>query len=177
MRRHLFPFLVAGVSALAASAHAADGAINSDGSIKGDTCTIAVNGIQAPAATVTLQTLPKNMLDAAGKTAGQTPFKISLTECTSKNSVAAFFKQDGFVDDTTGLLNNTGTAANVHLWLVDANNGNAIRAGDDIQKTASTHYAMPLGAAELLYAVRYYAIGVAGGGTVRGSITYELHYR
>lgn len=186
MPRPLLSLLATALSAFAVSAHATDGTVDFQGSVYLNTCFASVNGVAAPGvATVTLPTLSTSLLATSGKTAGDTTFKINLTGCPPSigkpgqvRGVIAFFEQNGFVDGSTGLLKNTGTATNVRLQLVDAFNGTPIRAGDEIQKSNSTRYAVsyPDGTAELHYAVRYYAVGTTTAGTVRGAVTYSLDY-
>ncbi|MGH8388884.1 MAG: fimbrial protein [Pseudomonas sp.] len=176
MKRTLFQALVACISILAATAHAADGTINFKGSIIGTTCRIAVNGTVAPAAaTVTLPPVGDSLLNAVGKMAIPTNFDIMLSNCTATGKASAYFEAGPGVDTISGHLKNTGTAANVDLQLLDRNNSNAaIRAGQTQAATSRINFVG--GAATLPYTVQYYALGVATVGTVTGSVTYSIIY-
>lgn len=177
MKRILLPALLAGLSALGATAHATDGTINFNGSVIGTTCKITVGGTVAPAAaTVTLAQTGDSTLNVAGKIAMPTPFDMVLTNCTATGKVSAYFETGTGVDTTTGLLKNTGTATNVELQLYDNAIGNTatIKAGQT--QTASTRVQVVGGGATLKYGVQYYATGAATVGTVKGSVTYSIAY-
>jgi major type 1 subunit fimbrin (pilin) len=173
-------FSVLAAAAFAQSALAADGTINFNGEVKDQTCTVTVNGQVSPAvSTITLPTVSSSLLDAAGRTTGQTGFKIGLSACSGPASTAsAFFESGATVDAiTNNLKNTTGTAKLVQLQLVDGANGNAIKAGDTSQITATTATAITANAATLPYAVQYFATGKATAGTVISSVTYSINYK
>lgn len=160
---------------------AADGTINFNGELKAETCTVAVNGAVSPAAsTVTLPTVATSALTAAGQTAGQTAFNIELSDCSGgAATVAAFFEAGSTVDPVSGNLKNTsGSATGVQLRLVDATNGNAIKAGSSEQVTASSRHDIGAsGNVNLPYAVEYFATEATGPGTVVSSVTYSINYQ
>ncbi|KPH00188.1 fimbrial protein [Pseudomonas sp. RIT-PI-q] len=160
-------------------AMASDGTINFTGQLLAATCAINVNGAVSPAAaTVTLPSITASSLSAAGKVAGQTNFIIKLTGCTgTATTAAAFFEAGGGVDPVSGNLKNTGTATNVQLQLVDATSGLAIKAGDAAQLTGNSRVTIASNAANLPYAVQYYATGLATSGTVLGTVTYSVNYQ
>jgi major type 1 subunit fimbrin (pilin) len=177
-KSQIFSLLAA--AAVAQSAVAADGTINFNGEVKDQTCTVAVNGQVSPAiATVTLPTVSSALLNASGKTIGQTGFKIELSSCAGPAlSASAFFESGATVDAiTNNLKNTTGTAKLVQLQLVDGANGNVIKAGDTSQITATTATTITANAATLPYAVQYIATGKATAGTVVSSVTYSINYK
>lgn len=157
-------------------AHAGDGVINFIGKLETQTCTIDVNGVANPAVyTVVLPTVSIDRLATAGATTGQSGFVIGLKNCSSIiGSTAAFFEHGPSVD-TSGNLNNDGTAANVKLQLVDGTSGAVLTVGRPLQNTTK----IPLdanGSARMPYAVQYYATGAATAGTVSSSVTYSIAY-
>lgn len=177
-KSHLLSALIAAVATQ--SAFASDGTINFNGEVKDQTCTVTVNGQISPApSTITLPTVSSSLLDTAGKTTGQTGFKIGLSACSGPATTAsAFFESGATVDAiSNNLKNTTGTAKMVQLQLVDAANGNVIKAGDTSQITATTATAITANSATLPYAVQYFAIGKATAGTVISSVTYSINYK
>lgn len=164
------------------SAHASDGTIKFEGKLIAQTCTIDVNGTVTPAvATVTLPTVSTGLLAISGNTTGQTGFMIGLKNCTgpAKNA-AAFFESGSTVDLASGRLKTTagtGTASNVQLQLVDGSNGSVIKAGNVSQHTGTTRVILASGAADLPYAVQYYATGATTAGSVSSSVTYSINYQ
>lgn len=162
-------------------ANAADGTINFNGELVSQTCTIAVNGVVSPAvATVTLPTISTGRLTAAGQTEGRTGFNIQLSNCVgTATTAAAFFNAGSTVDPVSGNLKNmTGSATNVQLQLVDQQGGLAIKAGNTNQITQTTRNTIDgTGAANMPYAVQYFATGAAGAGTVVSSVTYNVDYQ
>ena len=162
-------------------ANAADGTINFNGELVNQTCTIAVDGVVSPAvASVTLPTISTSLLTAAGQAEGRTGFNIQLSNCVgTAATAAAFFNSGATVDPITGNLNNmTGTATNVQLQLVDAQGGAVIQAGNTNQRTQTTRNTIDAsGAANMPYAVQYFATGTTTAGTVVSSITYNVDYQ
>ncbi|MFM0065632.1 fimbrial protein [Paraburkholderia aspalathi] len=175
--------LSAGAFAIAPAAQAADGTINFEGELVEQTCTINVNGTVTPApATVTLPTVTTGVLAKSGDTTGQTGFVVGLTGCSGPATTASTFFENGpTVDLASGNLNNTstapGSATNVQLQLVDATNGSTISAGNTNQVTNTSRIALDAdGAANLPYAVQYYATGATTAGPVTSSVTYSINY-
>ena len=161
---------------------ASDGKIDFNGELKAETCKVAVNGAAgASPSTVTLPTISTAALGAKGQVAGQTGFNIELSDCSAAlKTAAAFFESSGSVDATSGNLKNvSGTATQVQLQLVDATNGNAIKAGNTAQVTSTSRIAIDATskAAILPYAVQYYAQAPTTPGTVVGSVTYSINYQ
>lgn len=161
--------------------NAADGTINFNGELVNQTCTIAVDGVVTPAvATVTLPTISTGLLTTAGQAEGRTGFNIQLSNCVgTATTAAAFFNSGSTVDPVSGNLNNTtGTATNVQLQLVDAQGGAVIQAGNTNQKTNTTRNTIDAtGAANMPYAVQYFATGTTTPGTVVSSVTYNVDYQ
>lgn len=160
-------------------AMASDGTINFNGELKAETCVISVNGAASPTV-VTLPTISTKSLSAAGRSAGQTGFSMQLSQCgSSSKTVAAYFEAGSSVDPGTGNLKNvSGSATQVQLQLVDAANGAPIKAGQDVQKTATSRVDIdPAGNATLPYAVQYFATGETTPGSVISSVTYSINYQ
>lgn len=164
-------------------AQAADGTINFNGELVNQTCTIAVDGVVTPtAATVTLPTVSTSQLTAAGQRAGTTGFNIQLTNCVgAATTAAAFFEAGSTVDPVSGnLRNTTGGATNVQLQLIDSGSatGAVIQAGNTNQRTQTTRNTIDAsGAANMPYAVQYFATGATTPGTVVSSVTYSVDYQ
>ena len=113
--------------------------------------------------------------------AGQTGFNIELSKCSAAiKTAAAFFESGGGVDPASGNVKNiSGSATKVQLQLVDATNGNAIKAGNTSQVTSTSRVTVDPTAltAVLPYAVQYYAQSATTPGTVVGSVTYSINYQ
>lgn len=169
---------VAFALAFSSSASAADGTITINGEITDTTCNISVNGGAADA-TVVLPTVSASSLAAAGETAGATPFNIALSGCTGTalGTATTWFESGLNVDSTSGRLNNTGTATEVQVQLLNSGMA-AIMAGgpqggggqNDIPVDIST------GDGTLNYYAQYYATAPSTAGTVVTSVEYTLVY-
>lgn len=161
-------------------ANAADGTINFSGSVSSTTCTISVDGAASttPAA-IALPSSTAAKLAAAGDVDGLTGFKVELSACVGTAKTAAvIFASGGDVDPVSGNLNNTGTATNVQLQLVDSTNGDVIKAGESSQLADTSRINLATtGTTVLPYAVQYYATGAATSGTVVSSVTYNVDYQ
>lgn len=167
---------------VSSAAMASDGKIDFNGELKAETCQVAVNGAAASGATtVTLPTISTASLASAGQVAGQTGFNIELSKCSAAiKTAAAFFESGGGVDPASGNVKNiSGSATKVQLQLVDATNGNAIKAGNTSQVTSTSRVTVDPTAltAVLTYAVQYYAQSATTPGTVVGSVTYSINYQ
>ncbi|KHA75635.1 fimbrial protein [Janthinobacterium lividum] len=162
------------------SVFASDGTINFSGELVDSTCVVTVNGQKAPApAIVTLPKLSAALLKTAKSVAGQTGFNIQLSSCTGTSTkAAAFFEAGPGVDPLTSNVKSTGTAKFVQLQLIDATNGNEIKAGDFSQDNATTRVTKnATGDTILPYAVQYVSTGAATAGTVAGTVTYSINYQ
>ncbi|KXU38143.1 fimbrial protein [Ventosimonas gracilis] len=180
--KHIFsPLSLAAAIALACagSAQAADGTITINGQITDVTCNIDVNG-GGSNGTVTLPTVSTSTLDAAGKTAGATPFNITLSGCASAsggtlNTASTWFEPGANVDSTTGRLISTGTAGNVQVELLNSAM-NPIAAGAAVQNDTPANISS--GTGTLSYYSQYYATGgAATAGTVATSVQYTITYQ
>ncbi|MCG9493364.1 type 1 fimbrial protein [Acinetobacter pittii] len=160
------------------NAQAADGTITINGLVTDKTCDITT-----PAGkdfTVTLPTVSKQTLAAAGDVAGRTPFQINLANC-SEGKVAAYFEPGSTVDFNTGRLNNTqGDAGNVQVQLLGDNNNfiPVLAAGANGAQANSQWVDVADGAtADLNYYAEYYATGASTAGTVGTSVQYTIIYQ
>ncbi len=169
---------VAFALAFSASANAADGTITINGEITDTTCNVSVNGGAADA-TVVLPTVSASALAAAGETAGTTPFSIALSGCsgTSLGTASTWFEAGLNVDGATGHLNNTGTATNVQVQLLNSSQAAIVAGGtpgtgtqNDVPVNISS------GSGTLNYFAQYYATAQSTGGTVATSVEYTLVY-
>lgn len=165
---------------VSSAALASDGKIDFNGELKAETCKVAVNGASgANGTTVTLPTISTASLTTAGQVAGQTGFNIELSDCSAAiKTAAAFFESGGSVDPTSGNLKNvSGSATKVQLQLVDATNGQAIKAGNTAQVTSTSRVDVANTSAILPYAVQYFAQAATTPGTVVSSVTYSINYQ
>ncbi len=159
----------------AASAHAqSDGTITFTGEVLATSCVIDAGGSGAADATVTLPNVAQNSLNADGARIGDTPFSITVgsagTPCTQKN-VQAYFHNRGNVN-AAGRLNNTGTATNLNVAVLNADH-------QDIDLTNNTNSkTVPIsgGMATLDFFGQYYATGAVGAGTVNTGVEYSIVY-
>ena len=144
-----------------------------NGALTADTC-VVTNGTSGNI-TVTLPTLPVTSLGASGATAGSTPFQIVLSKCPSLIPVRVLYSL-GSAGITTDRLNNSGSATNVQIQLLNSASG-VISLG---QLSAAAQGDVPVvtdatGAATLAYTARYYANGAAAGaGSVTSNAVYTI---
>jgi major type 1 subunit fimbrin (pilin) len=173
-----FAGLFAAALSLAALApaisQAADGTITFQGNITAQTCKISGNG-GGKDFTVTLPTVSTSSLTAAGATAGRTPFRIALTECSGSGNVATYFEPGPTIDTTTGQLKSNGTATNVQVGLLN-NDFSKIMLGAAQSSQNSKPIAIASGAANLDYVAQYVATGAATAGAVNSSVMYTIIY-
>lgn len=172
--------LIAALSVVGiANAHAADGTITINGLVTDKTCDIVT-----PAGkdfTVTLPTVSKQTLAAAGNVAGRTPFQIKLANC-SEGKVATYFEPGATVDFNTGrLLNQDATGAkNVNVQLLGSNNQviPVLAAGaNGAQANSQWVDVAKAGSADLNYYAEYYATGASTAGKVNTSVQYTIIYQ
>ena len=177
MKKTLLGTIVAlTVSAVALPAMASVGTITINGKLTQSTCTVKVNG-GTPDAVITLPELPTSELATAGKTAGDTAFTMNLTNCDpEEGSVRAYFEHGPTVHAASGRLNNTNTsgAKNVQVELLDSKD-NSLYVGNTSQRSNAAT-ALVNGAADLVYAARYYATGASTAGELATSVTYSIDY-
>lgn len=181
MRKHYEKLaLIAALSVVGiANAQAADGTITINGLVTDKTCDIVT-----PAGkdfTVTLPTVSKQTLAAAGNVAGRTPFQIKLANC-SEGKVATYFEPGATVDFNTGrLLNQDATGAkNVNVQLLGSNNQviPVLAAGaNGAQANSQWVDVAKAGSADLNYYAEYYATGASTAGKVNTSVQYTIIYQ
>lgn len=156
---------------------ASTGTITFNGELTANTCDVIVDG-QSADATVTLPTVSTGILDTAARTAGDTSFVLSLSNCSSTENVSAFFQAGASVDSNGRLINN-GTAAQVSLQLLDGSSAalDVINIGSQEQVLNTVYNPTSSGSASLPYTVRYYAEGTTTPGTVVSNVVYAIQYQ
>lgn len=170
---------VAGSLLIAPAAHAYDGQITFNGEITSMTCTINAG---TPDFTVTLPTVSTTALNAAGVTAGRTPFAIALTNCaptTAANAVSTYFEPGATVNPNSNQLYTTGGATNVELRLLNADDYSKILAGAAQGSQNSHTFSIDAtGNATMNYFVEYVAVGgAATAGMANSNIYYTVAYQ
>lgn len=171
--------LLAGAGLLAASgASAADGTITIQGQVTDASCLIAVDGGTGDS-TITLPAVSKSALATPGDTAGAKGFTMQLSGCPTTGSVRAAFAPLN-VDPATGYLQNTASvsaATNVQVQVLDG-----MATPIDLRDNTGNSY-VPFvdqggaGVADLNYAARYVATGIATAGQVDTQLVYTLDYQ
>lgn len=179
-KKNIAMCVVIGLSS-ATSVFAIDGTITINGQITDTTCTISVDG-GSNDATVRLPTVSTGALASAGTTAGATPFRISLSNCsgTSLSTASTYFEPGTYVDSTTGRLNIDSTASdaatNVQVQLLNADRA-PIVAGSSV---ANSQNDIPVditsGSGVLNYYAQYYATGASTAGSVTTLVDYSMVY-
>jgi len=176
MKKILVSAALAAILGTAAfSASAVDGTITINGNINASTCKI--NGVNSPAAiAVTLPTVSTTSLNAAAAVAGRTPFAIALTGCGSLTKATTFFEPGPTVMADGNLKNNTGTATNVEVQLLNSNFSTiALNAASGSQNV--TQATLASGAGNITYYAQYFATAAAGAGTVNTSVQFTMLYQ
>lgn len=155
------------------------GVITFQGEITAPTCVVN-GGKGGENFEVFLPKVASSDLREAGKTAGDTKFNITLSNCGYLGGkVRANFQEGNTVDVRTGRLTlqsveNGAAAENVQVELANESGDPISITGDD-QKTAY----FPIddnGGANMSYVARYYSVGKAKAGLVRSQVTYVLQY-
>lgn len=159
--------------------YAADGTITINGLVTDQTCKIVTPaGVDF---TVTLPTVSKNTLAAAGDTAGRTPFQINLANC-SAGKVATYFEPGPTVNFNSGHLENqdaTG-ATNVDVQLLGSNNQPILvkaAGASGAQDNSQWVDVSGTGTADLSYYAEYFAKGASTAGVVTTSVKYTIIYQ
>ncbi|EEL0142665.1 fimbrial protein [Salmonella enterica subsp. enterica serovar Montevideo] len=174
--------VILGVLAVISSAGAMafDGAINFNGKVVDQTCSVDTASKNL---TVTLPTVAATSLGAVSKTTGMTPFYIKLTGCGVDNNqskkVKLFFDNSATVDANTGNLINTATgtkAENVQVQLMNADATTEIKLNNDFadQQVSATDIAVS--DVTLRYNARYYSTDVVTAGDVKATVNYTIAY-
>lgn len=167
------------------AAHAADGQVSFNGEVIENSCQVVQKN-----KVVTLPTVQRSALDAAGATAGVVPFTIDLTGCTAGSNVSVYFEKDSVVSSDGRLLNNVDTsggdtaAGNVEVELMNNNFGFINLATQPAINTDGTvsGSAVPVstadssGDASLPFYARYYATGASTAGKVNTYVNFTVVY-
>ena len=152
---------------------AADGTVTITGKIVDQTCQLGGTGGNY---TVTLPTVNKSTLATAAATNGDTKFTIALTNCPTGN-VGVYFDNTNANVNAAGRLNNTGSASNVNVQLL-----NSAKTVIDLTKDRSgqnliaTNVTTAGGAANIDFFARYYATAATTAGDVTSTATYYVVY-
>lgn len=187
MNKNIY-FAVATVACglLPMSASAADATLRFTGEVVASTCTVTAgaNGTDlAGDITVQLPAIGVEELAVDGNRAGDKAFQILVggagqTACvggaTSKASIAFDTINSSLIDQVTGRLNNSGSASNVQVELVNPANSNAINVytGTNIPDADIAN-----GQAVLNLGARYVANGGAAvEGTVDTDVAFSVVY-
>lgn len=169
---------VAAFASLAPSvSHAANGEITFTGTIKAQTCKISGNNSGNPNFTVALPPVSITALDQGGKSAGRTPFTISLTNCSpATGNVYTHFEPGDTINTASGnLINAEGTATPIEVNILNADTS-FIKLGQANEN--SKPVALQNGAATLAYFAQYVAVGgPATAGSVKTSVMYSIAYQ
>lgn len=165
-------------AALAAQSGTPDGTITINGLVAANTCTVAVTG--GSGNTITLPTVFNTNLAAAGNTAGNTPFSISLTGCDKNlTSVYTWWTGANIVAGDGNLKNSSaaGSATNVEVRLLNGDSSIInLAGGQGAQNSKAATFSGQ--AATLNYIAQYYALaGGATAGTVNTSVSFTLVYQ
>lgn len=145
------------------------------GQVSDQTCQVSVNG-NSGSPVVVLPTVPASALALTGATTGETPFTITVSDCTAPaadlNIKTTFL---GANVNVGGNLGNTGTAQNVAIQLLNGAGGTPITLSG---MTSVPGLVLATGAtsASHEFAAQYIATGTAVSGTVSASAQYALDY-
>ncbi|ASU37301.1 fimbrial protein [Herbaspirillum sp. meg3] len=180
MKKTIISSLLAIAALAPVASFASDGTINFTGTVTNQTCTI--NG-GSPNFSVTLPKVSASSLATAGAKAGQKPFTIALTACSTKSGGArALFEIGSGVNTNTGRLINTVTdntgAKGVEIGLATANGTDILVNGVSTQPQSFVAIDAN-GSATLNYLAQYVATGTVptGAGATTSSVTYSIEYQ
>ncbi|KVV43758.1 hypothetical protein WT27_09725 [Burkholderia territorii] len=167
----------------AATAYASDGTITFNGNVIASTC--KPDGGPADL-TVTLPPVSTAALGEAGKSAGRTPFSLSLTGCSTSEGnptkVAVTFEAGPSVNQSTGRLTvDAGTteapgAKNVELQVLNAQQ-QPVKVGAAGDQNSLLVDIGQDGKAKMDYYAEYIATGAAEAGAVNTRVQYSLNYQ
>jgi len=157
--------------------------------IKYQSCTVTIDG-QGNSAHISLPDVPASSLDAKDKTAGDTPFSITVSGCVNGHTAytgtpvmnaSVYFETQNSVDVKTKMLVNMDTsnskATNVELEVIDNNSKNPIQPGGTTGNT--TLPVLVTGAASSArfdYTARYHALGTVTAGAVSSTLVFSINY-
>ena len=168
-------FIVAASVLGCSSAYAFDGTINITGKVNDQTCQIKTG---AENLSVQLPEVGVNSLNTADKTAGATPFTITLQGCrTGSGNVSAYFEPGSTIVGSR--LANTSTnspAGNVEVQLLNSEREPIDLAQSSASAQSSSNSALDATEINLKYYAQYYATGVATPGEVKSTVNYTIVY-
>lgn len=152
---------------------APDGTVTVTGKIVDQTCTV---GGTSGDYTVVLPTVAKSSLATVATTNGDTKFTINLTACPIGN-VGVYYDNTNPNTNTAGRLNNTGSATNVNIQLLNSAKTIIDLSKDHTgQNIVTSNVATANGSASLDFYARYYATGATTAGNVSTTATYYVVY-
>jgi len=161
--------------------------VNVTGMLTSVSCAHSISGPGVSGNTVTMPTIPVDLLNAAGKTAGDRVLTVSVKNCTTQgiNNMWVYFTspntlEGGRIVPATRpsnqllleLLNNNASGSLVHVGGTaglqpNANQGTAAALSGN----------NPSRSADKSYVLRYYAKGaITSGGNVSAQLTYNIRY-
>lgn len=163
--------------AAAMTALADSGTIVVTGQLLGQNCRINGNAQGSVVdVDVTLPTVNRTALSAAGSTAGLKKFTIALTECPAGSYSMYFEANPNTTNLQTGALLNTSTGAsaatNVEVQLLN----DAMQPIHIVTNANSQSITAVDGAATFDYYVRYISLGGATAGVFTSRLGYTLAY-
>lgn len=174
--RVIAAFAVLGVAPLA---QAADGTIHFKGSVVSAGCVVTARATPADI-NVTLPPVSTSVLNERGKTAGRTPFFISVAGCEADaTTVRTYFESGPTVNLSTNNLSiepGEGSAGNVELQLLNGD-FSRIRLGLPPELQNSKPLVTADGEGSLRYYAEYVATGQATAGRADSSVMFTLVYR
>ncbi|WP_431223566.1 fimbrial protein [Serratia sp. L9] len=161
------------LAGLSGNALAYDAQINITGELTESTCLI--NGDASPAIkNVTLPTLSKSSLTAAGSWSGRVPVNFQLSECDAGTTGATATFENGPNISADGNMKNlaiTNPASNVEVQLLNATGG-VINLATDTVTTPITAEAGTL----QFYAQYFSKNGNANAGQVASHVEFSINY-
>ena len=150
------------------------GKVNFTGQLIADTCAVKSGDEDKD---IVLPTVSTQSLDSAGKTAGSTPFQITVENCPATiEEVAAHFEMTN-MEPTRFTLKNLATATaaeNVSVQLIEAD-GTPIPLGSRGASYAVTGTGAGRGAV-MTYGAQYYALDATLPGRVETFTQFTLAY-
>jgi major type 1 subunit fimbrin (pilin) len=183
--------LLATIAIASQVANAADGTITFNGVVLGTTCSVNAG---SPNLTVVLPTVSISSFNGIGSTAGNTPFKLVLTNCPavlsgySSYGVSAYFDQTN-VNTSTGNLKNSSApnaATGIEVQLLNSSKAtmnlglgqaNATAANATLQNSTPVTISNTSTSATLDYSAQYYSNATTLlPGVVSTQVAYTIVY-
>lgn len=148
------------------------------GEVTAQTCEAAINGQNN--STILLPTVSTADLNGAGKTAGITPFTISIQNCqvnaADVNIGTKFLGHEVTAAGTLGNIAPSNPAANVSIQLTSDTAGASSIKLNGITTVPGLVLKAGETAASHQFGAQYYAEGAAGAGAVTAVAEYTLSY-